>query len=112
MDNGSVNLRDSSVRSELVALDINGRGNVVTVERSSLATSAGTAIWMPNDSTLVLSESSVVAQGDGGLGLDARGGSAQLFSTNLRTGGVLPMVCMRRAAPGGRPGSRRSIPRC
>ncbi|MBP0656914.1 hypothetical protein J8J20_23875, partial [Mycobacterium tuberculosis] len=26
MDNGSVNLRDSSVRSELVALDINGRG--------------------------------------------------------------------------------------
>ncbi|WP_445978479.1 autotransporter family protein [Stenotrophomonas muris] len=87
MDNGSVNLRDSSIRSELVALDINGRGNVVTVERSSLATSAGTAIWMPNDSTLVLSESSVVAQGDGGLGLDARGGSAQLFSTNLRTGG-------------------------
>lgn len=87
MDNGSVNLRDSRVLSELVALDINGRGNVVTVERSLLAASAGTAIWMPNDSRLVLRDSSVQAQGDRALGLDARGGSTQISGTTLRTNG-------------------------
>ncbi len=87
MDNGVTVLRDSSVRSERIALDINGRGNAVTVERSTLATSDGTAIWMPNDSTLVLRDSLVAARGDRALGLDVRGGHAQVVGTRLSTHG-------------------------
>jgi len=87
MQDSEAVLRGSSVRSEIWALDINGRGNTVTVERSSLAASAGTAIWMPNQSTLVLRDSSVAAEGDRGLGLDVRGGVARIFSTTLSTKG-------------------------
>lgn len=87
MHNGEAVLRGSNVHSEAMALGINGHGNTVTVERSSLAASAGTGIWMPNQSTLVLRDSSVSAEGDRGLGLDVRGGVAQVFSSVLTTKG-------------------------
>ena len=86
-DNAATVLLDSTVRGEAMALEINGRGIAASVERSVIASTGGTAVWMPNQSMLTLRDSSVTAQGERGLGLDVRGGHAQLFGTQVRTQG-------------------------
>lgn len=88
-DNNQLDLAGSTVRASGIALDINGRGNAVTVVDSSFhSTGDGTGtVKMFSDSTLAMARSSVISEGDRAVGIDVRTGTVDLDSVNVTTSG-------------------------
>jgi len=88
-DGNQLDLSGSTVKSSGIALDINGRGNAVTVADSSFhSTGNGTGtVKMFSDSTLAMARSSVISEGDRAVGIDARTGTVDLDSVSVTTSG-------------------------
>lgn len=88
-DNNQLDLAGSSVKANGIALDINGRGNAVTVADSSFhSTGSGTGtVKMFSDSTLAMARSTVISEGDRAVGIDVRTGTADLDSVKVTTSG-------------------------
>ncbi|MDC7799687.1 autotransporter outer membrane beta-barrel domain-containing protein [Stenotrophomonas geniculata] len=89
-DNNQLDLAGSTVRASGIALDINGRGNAVTVVDSSFhSTGDGTGtVKMFSDSTLAMARSSVISEGDRAVGIDVRTGTVDLDSVDVTTSGA------------------------
>lgn len=89
-DSNQLDLAGSTVRASGIALDINGRGNAVTVVDSSFhSTGDGTGtVKMFSDSTLAMARSSVISEGDRAVGIDVRTGTVDLDSVDVTTSGA------------------------
>lgn len=88
-DNNQLHLAGSTVKANGIALDINGRGNAVTVVDSSFhSTGDGTGtVKMFSDSTLAMARSTVISEGTRAVGIDVRTGTVDLDSVNVTTSG-------------------------
>lgn len=89
-DSNQLDLAGSTVRASGIALDINGRGNAVTVVDSSFhSTGDGTGtVKMFSDSTLAMARSSIISEGDRAVGIDVRTGTVDLDSVDVTTSGA------------------------
>lgn len=88
-DNNQLALAGSTVSAKGIALDINGRGNTVTVADSSLHSTGngvGTVVMFA-DSTLAMSRSAIISEGDRAVGIDVRAGTANLERVDVTTSG-------------------------
>ncbi|WP_343167763.1 right-handed parallel beta-helix repeat-containing protein, partial [Stenotrophomonas maltophilia] len=88
-NNNRLDLAGSTVKANGIALDINGFGNTVTVSDSTLhSTANGTGtVTMFADSTLAMAGGAIVSEGDRAVGIDMRGGSADLERVEVTTSG-------------------------
>lgn len=88
-DNNQLDLVGSHVTANDIALDVNGRGNAVSVVDTTLISTGngvGTVVQF-SDSTLTMTRSSIVSEGNRAVGIDARGGTVDLDSVNVTTQG-------------------------
>ena len=88
-DNNRLDLAASRVSAQYIALDVNGRGNTVTVADTSLHSTgygAGTVV-MYADSTLAMAGGAIISEGDRAVGIDVRAGTADLERVEVTTSG-------------------------
>ncbi|MCI1075600.1 autotransporter outer membrane beta-barrel domain-containing protein [Stenotrophomonas maltophilia] len=88
-DNSRLDLAGSHVTANGIALNVNGRGNAVSVVDTTLISTGngvGTVVQF-SDSTLAMTRSAVVSEGSRAVGIDVRGGTVDLDSVNVTTQG-------------------------
>lgn len=87
--NNQLDLAGSTVSATYSALDLNSGGNTVTVADSTLHSTGngvGTVVMFA-DSTLAMSRSAIISEGDRAVGIDVRAGTADLERVDVTTSG-------------------------